>query len=166
LPNLSESLSSMGLNTNTLPDELKTGMPLELSQLLQKGTSTSDESAESTEKPAKKPDRFDKLAEGFTGQFAQIGAVLMAFSPEDGLVIVSRSPHLGARLADVARVNPAVYKALSRYLKESAYINLVTELATISLAILANHGINPVGALMAKMKGKHADGDSELSAVA
>lgn len=138
---------------------------MELSQLLKSATSTSDESNEPEEK-TKKPDRFQRLEEGFTGQFAQLGAVLMAFSPDDGLVIVSRSNHLAARLTDVARVNPAVYKALSRYLKESAYINLGTELATIVLAILANHGINPVGALMAKMQGKKADGNADLPAVA
>lgn len=138
---------------------------MDLNQLLKNATSTSDES-ESTEEKPKRPDRFQKLEEGFTGQFAQLGMVIMAFSADDGLVIVNRSNHLAARLADVARVNPAVYKALSRYLKESAYINLATELATISLALLANHGINPIGALMAKMGKKADDGNSELSAVA
>jgi len=149
----------------SIPDELKSGQPMDLNQLLKNAISTSDES-ESTEKPAKRPDRFAKLEDGFTDQFTSLGVLVMAFHQEDGAVIVSRANPLASKLTDVARQNPAVYKALKRYLEGSAYINLVGEVATIGLAIMANHGINPVGWILDKAKGKHADGDSELSAVA
>ena len=163
LPNLSESLSNMGLNTS-IPDELSQGQAMELNQLLKNVISTSGESAESTEKK-KRPDRFTLLEEGITGQLVMVGMTVSAFHEADGMVIMSRAEPLSQKIVALARQNPAVYKALKKYLEGSAYINLVGEVATISLAIMANHGLNPVGALMNRMKGK-PDGNADLPAVA
>lgn len=140
---------------------------MDLSQLLKSATSTSSES-ESTDsegKPTKKPDRFARLEDGFTEQFVLVGTTVMAFSADDGMVILTRAPHLSHKIVDVARQNPAVYRALKKYLENSVYLNLVGEVATISLAIMANHGVNPVGSLIEKMKGK-AGGNADLPAVA
>lgn len=166
LGSLNTSSLNMGLNSNTLPDELKTGQPMDLNQLLKNVTSTSDESESTEEKPGKRPDRFTRLEEGITEQLVMVGMTVCAFHQEDGMVILNRASPLSQKIVALARQNPAVYKALKKYLEGSAYLNLAGELATISLALLANHGINPVGALIDKLKGKKADGDAELQSVA
>lgn len=129
------------------------------------GTSDDSASDEPEEKP-KKQDRFARLEEGFRDQFTMIGVTVTAFNEADGLVIVGRADPLSKRLVGVARQNPAVYKALKKYMDGSAYMMLAEEVAVLALAIAANHGVNPVGWLIDKLKGKKADGDAELSAVA
>lgn len=140
---------------------------MDLNQLLKNATSTSDESEnEPANKSGKRPDRFTRIEEGFTQQFTALGIMVMPFHMEDGTLILNRANPLAARITDVARQNPAVYKALKKYLENSVYMMLAEELGVISLGLLANHGINPVGWIIDKMKGKQADGDSELQSVA
>lgn len=123
-----------------------------------------EEDAEPAEK-AKRPDKFSKMEEAFTEQFCMLGATVAAFSQDDGLVIIGRAQPLSNKLVALAKQNPAVYRAFKKYLDGSVYMLLAEEVATISLAIMANHGINPVAALIAKMRGG-ADGNANVSAVA
>lgn len=131
-----------------------------------KGIGTSSESEEPDEKPARKPDRFTKMEEAFSEQFVGIGVLVAQFHEADGLVLINRADPLSKRLVAVARQNPAVYKALKKYLDGSVWMMLTEEVATIGLAIMANHGINPVGALIEKFKGKKDAGNDQLQSVA
>ena len=106
------------------------------------------------------------MEEAFTEQFTGLGVLVAQFHEADGLVLIGRADPLSKRLVGVARQNPAVYKQLKKYIDGSVWAMLAEEVATIGLAIMANHGINPVGALIEKMKGKKASGDDQLSAVA
>ena len=131
------------------------------------GTSTSDES-DDPEKPAKKPDRFSRMEEGFLDQFAGIGTNLMLMGAvADGQIILQRAQPLAHKLTNVARQNPAVYRALKRYLDGSVYAMLAEEVGVVGLAICANHGINPFGWIKGLFKKPEAaDGNDQLSAVA
>lgn len=131
------------------------------------GTFTSDESAEDEEKPAKKPDRFQKMEDGFVEQFSSLGVNLMLMGTEaDAEIVMGRSQPLAHKLTNVARQNPAVYKALKKYLDGSVYAMLAEEGALIGLSICANHGINPMDWVKSLFKKKESDGDDQLSAVA
>ena len=109
------------------------------------GTSSASNEDEPDEKPAKKPDRFTKMEEAFVEQFTATGTNLMLFGAQaDGLVIINRADPLAKKLVAVARQNPAVYRALKKYLDGSAYAMLIEEFGVIGLSICLNHGINPV----------------------
>lgn len=131
------------------------------------GTSESSDS-DDEEKPKKKVDRFTRMEEGFIDQFTSIGTQLMTFGAEaDGMVILGRAQPLAHKLTNVARQNPAVYKALKRYLDGSVYAMLAEEVGVVTLAICLNHGINPVEWFKGLFKKKAAeDGNAELPKVA
>lgn len=132
------------------------------------GTFTSGESDEAEEKP-KKVDRFSRMEEGFLEQFAGIGTNLMLMGAEaDGQVIIGRAQPLAHKLTNVARQNPAVYRALKKYLDGSVYAMLAEEVGIVGLAICANHGIDPFGWLKSlfKKKPETADGNDQLQSVA
>ena len=126
---------------------------------------TSNESEDEAEEKPKKQDRFARLEEAYRDQFTMIGVTVAAFHEADGMVIIGRADPLSKRLVGVARQNPAVYKALKKYIDASAYTMLAEEIGVIALAIAANHGLNPVGWLIDKVKGK-GNGDAELQSVA
>lgn len=134
------------------------------------GISTSGESGDDEEeKPKKKVDRFTRMEEGFIDQFTSVGTNLMLFGAQaDGLIIVNRAEPLAHKLVNVARQNPAVYKALKRYQDGSVYAMLAEEAGVITLSICLNHGINPVEWFkgLFKKKDAEADGNADLSAVA
>lgn len=131
------------------------------------GTSESSEENEPEEKPEKKKDRFARMEEAFIDQFTSTGTNLMMFGAQaDGLVIINRADPLAKKLTNVARQNPAVYRALKRYLDGSAYAMLVEEIGVIGLSICLNHGINPVEWFKSLFKKKEADGNADLPAVA
>jgi len=157
--NLDSTATNLDSNMSQFP-------PLDLAMLSRlNGTSTSNESEEAEEKP-KKPDRFSRMEEAFNEQFVGIGVLVAQFHEADGLVLINRADPLSKRLVGVARQNPAVYKALKKYIDGSVWMMLTEEVATIGLAIMANHGINPVGSLIEKFKGKKDAGNDQLSAVA
>lgn len=132
--------------------------------------STSNESAdvEEEEKQAKKRDRFTRMEEAFIDQLTGIGTNLAMFGADaDGIIILSRAQPLAHKITNVARQNPAVYRALKRYLDGSVYAMLAEEMVAITGAICMNHGLNPVEWLKG-LFGKKAEGDgnADLSAVA
>lgn len=134
---------------------------------LMNAISTSGES-DDEEKPEKKKDRFTRMEEAFTDQFTSAGANLALFGAEiDGVIIINRAQPLAHKLTNVARQNPAVYRALKRYLDGSVYAMLIEEVGVIGLSICLNHGINPIEWLKG-LFGKKAEGngDADLSAVA
>ena len=106
------------------------------------------------------------MEEGFTEQFASLGANLVVMGAEaDGLLIVQRSAPLATKLTNCARQNPAVYKALKKYLDGSVWAMLGEEVLTIGLAICLNHGINPVASVQRVVGGlfggKKTDADDK-----
>lgn len=170
LDSLKTSLPNMALNTST-PDELNLnqGQPLAMNSLMNV-ISTSNESAdvEEEEKQAKKRDRFTRMEEAFIDQLTGIGTNLAMFGADaDGIIILSRAQPLAHKITNVARQNPAVYRALKRYLDGSVYAMLAEEMVAITGAICMNHGLNPVEWLKG-LFGKKAEGDgnADLSAVA
>ena len=112
------------------------------------------------------------MEEGFLEQFAGIGTNLMLMGAEaDGQIILARAQPLAHKLTNVARQNPAVYRALKKYLDGSVYAMLAEEVGVVGLAICANHGIqiNPFGwlkSLFKKPADGAANGNDQLSAVA
>lgn len=163
LPSFDNSIPTMS-STMNIPENLMNQAPLSMESLM-KGIGTSSESEETEEKP-KKQDRFSKMEEGFCEQFVGLGVLVAQFHEADGLVLINRADPLSKRLVGVARQNPAVYKALKKYLDGSVWMMLTEEVAAIGLAIMANHGINPVGALIEKFKGKKDAGNDQLQPVA
>jgi len=159
--NLDSTATNLDSNMSQFP-------PLDLMTLSRmNGTSTSDESEEA-EKPAKKPDRFSRMEDGFLDQFTSIGINLTLMGAQaDGQIILARAQPLAHKLTNVARQNPAVYKALKKYLDGSVYAMLFEEIGVVGLAICANHGIDPFGWVKSLFKKKDAaDGNDQLSAVA
>jgi len=165
LPPLNPDLTNITANSNMSQFPNLPGLEtLNLSQL----TGTSSESDE-TEEKQKKPDRFTRLEEGFLEQFAGIGTNLMLMGADtDGQIILARAQPLAHKLTNVARQNPAVYRALKKYLDGSVYAMLAEEVGVVGLAICANHGIDPFGWVKSLFKKKpgSADGNDQLSAVA
>lgn len=118
---------------------------------------------------AKRPDRFAPLQTGIQGQMTMLGMMIYSFSEKDGTVILEHAESLSINLVNLARQKPAVYRALKAYLETSIYMEIGAEVLTIVLALLANHGMNPVAWLIERVKGKGPaadDGNSDLSAVA
>lgn len=167
LPRFETSTPVMNGTMNIPEDLMKQGAPLEMSSLMN-DISTSDESE--SDKPAKKPDRFQKMEEGFLEQFATIGVSLVKIGAEaDGTVILSRAEPLAHKLTNVARQNPAAYRAMKKYLDGSVYAMLAEEIGLIGMSICLNHGINPVEwftGLFRKKKEAGDAGNDQLSAVA
>lgn len=117
------------------------------------GIPTSGESEEGSTKPdAKRRDRFDKMKDDLVEQFAGIGVMAYMANQADGQVLLEHADPLAGKLTAVAKQNPAVYKAIKKYLEGSVYTVLALEVAAIGQAILKNHGIDPVQALMNRRK--------------
>lgn len=135
---------------------------MSLNQVTGTSSALADETEE--EKP-KKPDRFAKMHDELLEQLSGMGLFVSTMNEQDGMVILARADPLATKIVAVARQNPAVYKALKRYLEGSVYAVLAAEIGLIANAIAANHGINPMATIAGFFK-RGQSGDTDLSAVA
>lgn len=170
MPNLSSELplsnpSLENITPSSNMSQFPNLPPLNLNQNLDTGISSELESSE--EKP-KKQDRFSKMHDDLLEQFGGLGTMVYAMHEKDGLVLLQRADPLATKLTNVARQNPAVYKAIKKYLEGSVYTVLALEVAMIANAIADNHGLNPIEKITGSVAGlfkRGNDGQADVSRV-
>lgn len=104
--------------------------------------------------------KFKKLERECTSQIQELGVLVAVFSPLDGVAIHTRSAPLADRLVSVAEVNKEFCATLEKMLNASPVFALIGECSALILAILANHGLNPLENMAKK------NGNSILSGMA
>lgn len=83
------------------------------------------------------------------------GGSLMAFDPYCGSVLVTKGPEVTKALIELARVNPAVKRALEGLVTTSAWGGVAVAAAGVALPIMGHHRMIPAG--MGAMFGPSAD---------
>lgn len=84
--------------------------------------------------------------------YATVGGLLYAVNQADGMIVLSGAAQRAKELTELARHNPALYKALKAMTQGSALIAFIAGHVGMLMAIAANHNLLPaelVGGLLA-----------------
>lgn len=144
LPEL--TAESMDTNGDTLSNPLP--FPPNLPPMNATGISDQSENA----KPEKRKDRFDKMRDDLTEQFAGLGLTVYMVNQPDGQTLLQHAESLAGKLTNVAKQNKAVENAIKKYLAGSVYTVLALEVSAIAQALMKNHGFDPMARLAERFK--------------
>lgn len=95
--------------------------------------------------------KTSKLENDIAEFYAGLGLLLMAFSPQDAVIVINCAPQRAKELAEIAKHNPGFARFLRRMMTGNAYSVAILGHASMIMAIMANHGVTP-GTIMERMR--------------
>lgn len=139
LPPLENVSLSMPLSMNTNQPEEKTTHPESDTGILE------DLVTEHIRTP-----KFKKFERQTLENIQKIGALLAPFSLMDSITIVTMAEARAKEITDYAEVDPKFFNALNNMYSASPLISMITGLGYLGLALMSNHGINPIENMIKK----------------
>lgn len=114
-----------------------------------KHTSGSNVSASAKRKLTNDEVKFEKLNTDLKENVSGVGGILLVLGharnnetlKADGLVVMQNSEKLCDDLTNLARKYESVYTGLNSLVQATVWGAVITDVATIALAIAANHGV-------------------------
>lgn len=152
------------VSSNKLPplENLSLKMPLEENKseetkIQEKDTGTSNAFDDLLQEHIRTP-KFKKFERQTLENIQKIGGLIAPFSPGDALIIIGMSEERAKEITDYAEVNTQFYNALNNIYSASPLVAMITGLGYLGMALLSNHGINPIENMLKKRLDKNGKG--------
>lgn len=157
LPNLEPLMLNMPLDTSIGKDTQKTQDQGKDTSISEKSslTDTLDELLE----PKERTPKFKKLQRQYEEQVKDLAGLLALVSPLDAMAIVSNLPTLSDTTIGYAEVNKDFCSVLEKVLNASPLVAMISAYSSVVLAILTNHGMNPLANFFMKQVAKNGNGN-------